>query len=464
MLINLVRIMLKNFFLLSLFITLFSGCDEKQRLSVEQPYWGTWQSSGYGYIVNIVEGKFTLYDIDSKYCVKQEVSSNDISELLTHFEAFSNTKIGLGQSANSKLYYFNRLDQLPSRCNRTVESSPPIVVDEFTIMMKEHYAFFDVHGVNWQERVEQAKSKVTAKTSDRKLFEIFSEMMEGLNDGHLYINATLDGELQRIGYGDSRILKPTLDKAFNQQSKIETRSEFGMEWYKRTLSNVKDLLNGETNYSANNQIIWGSVDDIGYIKIRNMYGFIEDGSLSKEIDVVSKSMDTILRELGRKSSIVIDLTTNSGGSDEIGRAIANYFTDKRVKLYSHSTLGSTEAPQEYFSKPSKTPYLGKVIIYTSDHTVSAAETFTMAMKALPNVIHVGTTTRGALSDILDKTLSNGWEVGLSNMTYLDNDGKLWEGIGVVPDMELGVFTNENIFTSHLVTTRQLFNMLKTEQL
>jgi len=75
MLINLVRIMLKNFFLLSLFITLFTGCDEKQRLSVEQPYWGTWKSSGYGYIVNIVEGKFTLYDIDSKYCVKQEVSS-----------------------------------------------------------------------------------------------------------------------------------------------------------------------------------------------------------------------------------------------------------------------------------------------------------------------------------------------------------------------------------------------------
>jgi carboxyl-terminal processing protease len=455
--------MLKNLFLLSLFFLFLGGCKEKQKLSVEQPYWGTWQSSGYGYILDIVDGDFALYDIDSKYCVRQAANSSEIAQLLPHFEAFSNAKIGLSQSAASKLYYFNRLDQLPNQCKQKMENSPQVVVDQFATMMQEHYAFFDLHRVNWQKRVEQAKSKVTAETSDRELFEILSEMMVGLNDGHLYINAKLNGNPEQINYGDSKVLKRNLDKAFSQQSKIETRKQFGKEWYKGTLANVDELLNGETNYIANNQIIWGNVNNIGYIKIRNMYGFVEDGTLSEEIDAVNNTMAKILIELGEKPIIVIDLTTNSGGNDEAGRAITNHFTDKRLKLYSHSTLGSTEASHEYFTKPSKSPYLGKVLVYTSDHTVSAAETFTMGMKALPNVTHVGTTTRGALSDILDKTLVNGWEVGLSNMTYLDSDDTLWEGIGIPPEVELKVFNNENIFTSHLVTTRRLFKMIEAGQ-
>ncbi len=456
--------MLKKLFSLSLILLLLSGCKETQLLSVEQAYWGTWESSGYGYIVDIVDGEFALYDIDSKYCVKQAASSKEIAQLLTHFEAVSNTKIGLGQSANSKLYYFNRLDKLPSRCHQIIENSPAVVVDQFATMMQEHYAFFDVYGVNWETRVEQAKLKIRPQTSDRELFEILSEMMVGLNDGHLYINATLDGELEQISYGDSKVLKPALDRAFSQQSKIKTRSEFGKAWYKGTLGKVDELLNGEANYSANNLILWGSVNNIGYIKLRNMFGFSEDGSLSNEIEAVNKAMVNILSEIGNKPNIVIDLTTNSGGHDEVGRAIANFFTDKKLKLYSHSTLGSTEAPQEYFTNPSSAPYLGKVIVYTSDHTVSAAETFTMAMKALPNVTHVGTTTRGALSDILDKTLVNGWEVGLSNMTYLDSNDKLWEGIGVIPEIKLEVFNNEDILTSHLVATQQLFKMIETGQL
>ena len=464
MLINSVRIMLKKLFLLSVIFVSLGGCNEKQGLTIEKAYWGTWQSSGYGYIVDIINGEFTLYDIDTKYCVKQSASSDEIAQLLTHFEAFSNDKIGLGQSAKSKLYYFNRIDQLPSRCTQQIENSPVVVVDQFATMMQEHYAFFDVHKVDWQERVKQAKSQVSSSTNDAELFEILSKMMIGLNDGHLYINASLNGEVKQISYGDSKVLKPTLDRAFSEQTDIKTRREFGREWYKRTLANVENVLNGDVNYAANNQIIWGSVGNTGYIKLRNMYGFEEDGSFADEINVVKTSMANIVEELRGKRSIVIDLTTNSGGNDEIGRAIANYFTDERVKLYSHSTLGSGEQASEYFTEPEPNPYLGNVIVYTSDHTVSAAETFTMAMKALPNVTHVGTTTRGALSDILDKTLVNGWEVGLSNMTYLDAEDKLWEGIGVQPDIEFGVFDGDDIFTSHLDSTKRLVKMIETGQL
>lgn len=55
--------------------------------------------------------------------------------------------------------------------------------------------------------------------------------------------------------------------------------------------------------------------------------------------------------------------------------------------------------------------LRPVFVLTSDVTVSAAGTLLLSLRALPNVTHLGATTRGALSDVLTKPLLNGWEVG-----------------------------------------------------
>jgi carboxyl-terminal processing protease len=74
--------------------------------------------------------------------------------------------------------------------------------------------------------------------------------------------------------------------------------------------------------------------------------------------------------------------------------------------------------------------------------VSAAEIFTMAMRALPNVTHVGQTTRGSLSDQLTKRLPNGWRLTLSNEVYLDATGAAWEGIGIPPEVPIQVFPEQ----------------------
>jgi carboxyl-terminal processing protease len=82
------------------------------------------------------------------------------------------------------------------------------------------------------------------------------------------------------------------------------------------------------------------------------------------------------------------------------------------------------------------------------------------MKPLPNVIHVGTPTRGALSDILEKRLPNGWLLGLSNEIYSDADGLVWEGIGIRPEMPLEVFPPGDIYDGHAKAIAELVRRIK----
>ena len=89
--------------------------------------------------------------------------------------------------------------------------------------------------------------------------------------------------------------------------------------------------------------------------------------------------------------------------------MAGHFTDTRQLSHTkvpHNAPGV--APQAFYVEPAGgVRYLKPVTLLTSDVTVSAAEIFTMAMRALPTVTHRGDTTFGALSDILAKPLPNG---------------------------------------------------------
>ena len=460
--------MIKNTTTITIILWLLTGCQKSSiigdsELRLEQKFWGVWQSSGYGYVVSINE-KIELYDISDQYCLKQDIDSPEIKEYFPLFEYINPHKIGISQSLQSKTYYFNRIDQLPARCQTQLENNAKVAFQYFTDLMSTHYAFFDVYEVNWENRVNRSMKTMDEDMSEQDLADIFQALIADINDSHLFINTGLKGEYEQISNDDSRFLTPALDASFARQSKIKNRNDYGLKWYEKTLENILAKLLENPKTEANDEIIWGEIGDIGYIKIRNMRGFSESGQLKDEIKTVNSAIQSILSSLSNKSSIIIDLTTNSGGADEIGREMVNYFTNKRQLIYSHLALGSKEPPQEYYTNPQPNPYLGTVYLYTSDHTVSAAETFAMAMKALPNVTHVGTTTRGAFSDILDKTLPNGWQVGLSNMFYWDANGKNWEGKGLKPDIEIPVFTNNNIVSSHLLATQKLISDIHTKSL
>jgi C-terminal processing protease CtpA/Prc len=85
------------------------------------------------------------------------------------------------------------------------------------------------------------------------------------------------------------------------------------------------------------------------------------------------------------------------------------------------------------------------VLLTSADSVSAAETFTMALLGRqPHVVRVGQNTQGVFSDVLGRKLPSGWTFGLPNEIYLTQEGKAFDGSGVPPDVEVPIFRAEDL--------------------
>ena len=65
--------------------------------------------------------------------------------------------------------------------------------------------------------------------------------------------------------------------------------------------------------------------------------------------------------------------------------------------------------------------------------------------AMDQVKRIGSSTTGALSTTLDKTLPNGWVFSISNEVYMDNQGNQYENIGVPVDYELNYSRDRQTF-------------------
>jgi C-terminal processing protease CtpA/Prc len=151
----------------------------------------------------------------------------------------------------------------------------------------------------------------------------------------------------------------------------------------------------------------------------------------------AKAFVPVAAAMAPARTIIVDIRTNPGGSDLIGLAYAGYFTATPVPVLSKTTRTSTgySASLHHVLQPQGGPVLSqRVILLTGPLTASAAEIFTLAMRDLPQVTVLGAPTAGALSDILDVTLPNGWTLGLSHQRYLDQRGTLFEAVGIPPDL------------------------------
>jgi len=65
----------------------------------------------------------------------------------------------------------------------------------------------------------------------------------------------------------------------------------------------------------------------------------------------------------------------------------------------------------------------------------------------PHVTRVGAHTQGVFSDVLGRTLPNGWTFRFPNEIYLTKEGKAFDGSGVPPDIEVPTFPPEDLANS-----------------
>ena len=426
---------------------------------------GNWHSSEYGYFLKVNDQGMAMFDISHNLCIKKPISSQEIAAELTHYKKLNEVTIEVSPIKGARRYTFQRMsDDAIDKCNKALDKSPTATFENFTNLMKKHYAFFGLYHVNWDTVVEQHRANINQDTSDVSLYNTFSSMLVDINDAHLNLQAELNGTTKIYRNGKSRYLRPALDKAFKNQTQFDNAKKFRANWYRTYKSNIKNqLLSQQDNNDFDELIIWGSIGDIGYINILRMIGFSETGATKDEVEQAKLAMDHVMSQLKNSSAIIVDITANGGGEDEVSRMFASYFTEQPVLAYKKKIYGSDLPQQSFYIKPAKEhQFLGPTFLLTSDHSVSAAEIFTLAMRSIKNVTHVGETTRGALSDILDKDLPNGWRLGLSNEIYFDATGKSWESKGVPPQKQIDIFRGENIHTSHIQSMKVITDFVKND--
>ena len=408
---------------------------------------GVWRLRGYGKILHIHQGNYTNYDTTKISCLQvRKGTLQDLKNRFDRFEIHDKDQLSLFSKGGIFRYTYDRLDTLPEFCQNDRASrskDPEYNFEVFYHSFKENYPFFKLHNVNWDGIYKTYRPKVTAKTTDDELLEIFSAVIKSFNDPHVSLRA-----------GDKWIgsIKPDALSLHVQQ---EFAAEKPMDRYFKSLEKLrsimkKDFLNVDCRMAANNFIVWGKIKpNIGYLNIFVMGDYAGIGaSRTDSLAVLEWTMDQIMEYFRSVEAVVVDVRFNMGGNDENSIMIANRFADRRRLAFTQKAVygeGFTEKQEFYVHPQGNFQFTGPTFLLTSERTVSAAESFVICMMACPHVTRVGGTTAGALSNALTKYLPNGWRFEMSNEVCEAADGKVYEGIGIPPQVEVPVFIPGNIY-------------------
>jgi hypothetical protein len=184
-------------------------------------------------------------------------------------------------------------------------------------------------------------------------------------------------------------------------------------------------LQGPLRKWCNEQVQYGHLDDsTGYLRILSEQGYTKEGDFSSGLVALEAALDTIFSDPTLKG-LVIDVRINFGGMDPYGLALASRLATTGYVAYSKEAridpVDRTKwtPGQPSFVRPSTRPgFRGPIVELTGPLTISAGETMTQAlMGRSPKVLRIGENTQGVFSDVLRRTLPNGWYFGLPNEVF-----------------------------------------------
>lgn len=430
---------------------------------------GFWQSNGYGYVIKVDTRGAKVFHVTKDFCLE----SGEASAQLEHYlrdtpPVVSPDKLRAEFRGTLEGYpiALNRLASLPVACENVTADTPQGNFEMFASYFAEHYAFLELYGVDWAGSVAAARTHINDDTTDAQLFDILTELIRPIRDGHVSISGSVDGK--------DKIFRP--NRGFVSETLKDIAETEGSEGKKLGDALLKEywikgvgqtILNSKGKLTANDFIQYGMASGrVGYINFLTTAGYANGDLMNERRDLakLNRVMDRALSqfEKAHAEAIIIDLSTNFGGYDFISRAIAARFAAERTFAHDEFAADSSiTKPYRVFIEPyAGKRFEGPVYVLTSNATVSAGEILTLALRALPNVVHAGQATRGAFSDVLEKTLPNGWKVTLSNEVNADAEGTVWEGVGITPELPLPVFEKDDLAGSHPRAVKVLISYIE----
>jgi carboxyl-terminal processing protease len=437
--------------------------------------WGVWREPGYGRVLIIGEKGYDLYHETRILCYRdaETVDAPLSSRYALYDLSPDGAKLTLyfhDLGASTRLFQnherFERMSSLPAGCTPSLKEPrferPSFIFDLFWQTFADHYAFFDERGVNWHRVREEFRPRVRDQMTPSELFDLFSEMLTPLNDGHVTLYL---GQERRFSPGRNSLL-PLLRREFDRLKTAQDFGGFVGAWVDSQKRAASAFVRGEIRKAANDTIWWGHVDDdIGYVNIYLLTNFIANATWAnraQQLAIVDDALEEMLVAFRDKRAILLDLTHNQGGFDAAGDLIAGRFADRARPVLTVQPFRTADANAETVTvvPSARTRFTKPVFVLTSEVTVSAGEGLVAMLRAFPHVTHIGQRTRGYLSGILNKPLSASLAVSVTNQVIRTPDGHAYEASGISPQIAVDVFPADNVLGGYPLALQKAGDLIR----
>ncbi len=288
------------------------------------------------------------------------------------------------------------------------DDSPVGNFDALWSIMDGRYCFFSYKDVDWNAVYSRYRPMVDDNTDEYELFDIMSEMLRELKDGHVNLVSA---------FNQSRYWEWFEDYPQNFSEEIVKRYYLKQPHYR---------IAGGFEY----RILEGT--NVGYMYFGNFSSAVGDGNLNE-----------ILLCFAGCDGIIIDVRNNGGGMlTNVDKIVSRFLDEDMVYAYiRHKLSPAHDDFSDYYPMTIKAApdgyvkYRGPVAVLTNRSCYSATNSFVAAMKQLPRVAVFGDKTGGGSGLPFFSQLPNGWNVRFSASPMSDADYKDIEG-GIDPTFKV----------------------------
>ena len=280
-------------------------------------------------------------------------------------------------------------------------------------IIDEQYCFLDYkkqeYGLDLDQVHDAYAKRITPSMGWEALFEVLSEMVAELRDGHVNLTSSLASSQYRQWF-DS---------------------------YPRNFSDSIQSIYLKKDYNQSSGLTYQILENnIGYIYCSSFSNGIGDGNL-----------DQTLNRLAICDGLIIDVRNNGGGNLTTAQKLAARFTNQKtlVGYMTHKTgKGHSDFSNPYpvYIEPSNgIRWQKRAVVLTNRRSFSATNDFVNSMKQFPLITIVGDKTGGGSGLPFTSEIPCGWSIRFSASPMLDPQMNQIE-FGINPDVKVDMTSED----------------------